>query len=192
MKERYLRFVPGQIVNGIVVSVLQDEVYINIGYKVDGLIKRADLVDQDVKVGDEIKVAVVEINCSEGDGIDIICSQRIVVEIETENWEKLMHKYYAGECVEGIGEEVLGGDLIADVMGFRVFIPASLISYRHIEEIDEFVGRAMELRIIAVDKKEKRVIAAFNKFYKAIMNDTEEEIGQDISDEDALEYLLSI
>lgn len=186
MKERYLRFVPGQIVNGIVVSVLQDEVCINIGYKVDGLIKRADLVDQDVKVGDEIKVAVVEINGGEG---DIICSQRIVVEVENENWEKLMYKYYAEECVEGIGKETFKGGLIADVMGFRVFIPGSLISCRHIGEIDEFVGRAMELRIIEVDEKKKRAIADFNK---AIMNDTEEEIGQGISDDDALEYLLSI
>ena len=52
----------GQTVTGTVVQVTDDEVCVNIGYKSDGLIKRSDLVDQDVKIGDEIEVKVSEID----------------------------------------------------------------------------------------------------------------------------------
>ena len=48
----------GQTVTGTVVQVTEDEVCVNIGYKSDGLIKRSDLVDQNVNIGDEIEVEV--------------------------------------------------------------------------------------------------------------------------------------
>ena len=60
----------GQTVTGTVVQVTDDEVCVNIGYKSDGLIKRSDLVDQDVKIGDEIEVEVVKVNDGEGNVIE--------------------------------------------------------------------------------------------------------------------------
>ena len=52
----------GQTVTGTVVQATEDEVCVNIGYKSDGLIKRSDLVDQNVNIGDEIEVEVVKVN----------------------------------------------------------------------------------------------------------------------------------
>ncbi|HRX09493.1 MAG TPA: 4-hydroxy-3-methylbut-2-enyl diphosphate reductase, partial [Candidatus Limiplasma sp.] len=57
---------PGQTVTGTVVQMTDDEVCVNIGFKSDGLIKREDLVTEDVKMGDEIEVEVVKVN--DGDG----------------------------------------------------------------------------------------------------------------------------
>ncbi|MBQ6374198.1 MAG: 4-hydroxy-3-methylbut-2-enyl diphosphate reductase, partial [Clostridia bacterium] len=57
---------PGQVVTGTVVSVAEDEVCVNVGYKMDGLVKKSDLSSTDVKVGDEIEVEVVKVNDGEG------------------------------------------------------------------------------------------------------------------------------
>lgn len=141
----------GQTVTGTVVQVTDDEVCVNIGYKSDGLIKRSDLVDQDVKIGDEIEVEVVKVNDGEG---NVILSQRNI--INKKAWDALMAKYEAGEYVEGVGKEAVKGGLICMVDGVRAFVPASRLSKRYVEKIDQFVGQTMKLKIIDVDAAKKR------------------------------------
>ena len=55
-------------------------------------------------------------------------------------------------------------------MGIRAFIPASLLSLRYVEKIDEFVGQEMDLKIIEIDKSKKRVVAS----RKAVLQAEEE------------------
>ena len=93
---------PGQTVTGTVVQVTEDEVCVNIGYKADGLIKRSDLTQQDVQLGDEIEVEVVKVNDGEG---NVLLSQRNIVNRKA--WEALMAKYEAGEYVEAVGKEAV-------------------------------------------------------------------------------------
>lgn len=52
---------------------------------------------------------------------------------------------------EATGREAVNGGLIADVMGVRAFIPASHLSRRFVENIGEFVGKTMTVKIIEVD-----------------------------------------
>lgn len=150
---------PGQTVTGTVVQVSDDEVCVNIGYKSDGLVKRSDLTDQNVNVGDEIEVEVIKVNDGEG---NVVLSQRNIV--NRKQWDALMEKYDAGEYVEGVGKEAVKGGLIANVDGVRAFIPASQLSLRYVEKIDEFVGKDMTLKIIEVDKAKKRIVASYKAY----------------------------
>ena len=146
---------PGQIVTGTVVQITEDEVCVNVGYKADGLVKKSDLSSTDVKVGDEIEVEVVKVNDGEG---NVLLSQKNI--INRKAWEDIVAKQEAGEFVEGVGKEAVKGGLLADVMGVRTFIPASQLSLRYVEKIDEFVGQTMTLKIIEIDKAKKRIVAS--------------------------------
>ena len=150
-----VRIRPGQTLTGKVVQITDDEVCVSIGYKADGLIKRADLVDEDVKLDDEIEVEVVKVNDGEG---NVLLSQRNIVNRKA--WDALMEKYEAGEYVDAVGKEAVKGGLIADVGGIRAFVPASQLSQRYVEKISDFVGKEMKLKIIEVDKQKKRVVAS--------------------------------
>ena len=150
-----VRIRPGQTLTGKVVQITDDEVCVSIGYKADGLIKRSDLVDQDVKLDDEIEVEVVKVNDGEG---NVLLSQRNIVNRKA--WDALMEKYDAGEYVDGVGKEAVKGGLIADVGGVRAFVPASQLSQRYVEKIADFVGKDMKLKIIEVDKQKKRIVAS--------------------------------
>ncbi|MHC1786695.1 MAG: bifunctional 4-hydroxy-3-methylbut-2-enyl diphosphate reductase/30S ribosomal protein S1 [Christensenellales bacterium] len=145
----------GQTISGIVVQITDDEVCVNIGYKSDGLIKRSDLVDQDIKLGDDIDVEIVKVNDGEG---NVILSQRNIVNRKV--WDDLMKKYEAGEYIEAVGKEAVKGGLIASIDGVRAFIPASQLSQRYVEKISQFVGQPMHLKIIEVDTAKKRVVAS--------------------------------
>ena len=150
-----VRIRQGQTVTGKVVQITDDEVCVNIGYKADGLIKREDLVDQDVKLDDEIEVEVVKVNDGEG---NVVLSQRNIVNRKA--WDALMAKYDAGEYVDGVGKEAVKGGLIAMVDGIRAFVPASQLSQRYVEKIADFVGKEMKLKIIEVDQQKKRIVAS--------------------------------
>ena len=150
-----VRIRPGQTLTGKVVQITEDEVCVSIGYKADGLIKRTDLVDQDVKLDDEIEVEVVKVNDGEG---NVLLSQRNIVNRKA--WDAMMEKYQAGEYVDAVGKEAVKGGLIADVSGVRAFVPASQLSQRYVEKIADFVGKEMKLKILEVDEQKKRVVAS--------------------------------
>ena len=118
-----VRIRPGQTVTGSVVQVTDDEVCVNIGYKSDGLIKREDLSDKDVKVGDQIEVEVVKVNDGEG---NVILSQRNIVNRKV--WEELMAKYENGEYIDAVTgdiQQVTDGTLKVPSIGkanMRVYV----------------------------------------------------------------------
>ena len=145
----------GQTVTGTVAQVTDDEVIVSIGYKSDGLIKRSDLTQEDVKEGDEIEAEVVKLNDGEG---NVLLSQRNIVNRKA--WEALMAKKDAGEYVDGVGKEAVKGGLICDVGGVRAFVPASQLAQRYVEKISDFVGKEMKLKIIEADDHKKRIVAS--------------------------------
>ena len=141
-------------------QVTDNEVCVNIGYKSDGLIPVAELINQEnhreaYKVGDEIEVEVVKVNDGEG---NVLLSQKNIV--SRKNWDALVAKYENNEYVEGVGKDVVKGGLIVDVDGVRTFVPASQLSERYVEKIDQFVGKPMKLKIIEVDKQKRRLVAS--------------------------------
>ena len=156
IEKTVVRIRTGQTVTGTVVQITDDEVCVNIGYKSDGLIKRSDLVDQDVKLGDEIEVEVVKVNDGEG---NVLLSQRNIVNRKA--WDALMEKYENGEYIDAVGKEAIKGGLLASVEGgVRAFVPASQLAQRYVEKIGQFVGQPMKLKIIDVDKQKKRIVAS--------------------------------
>ena len=157
---------PGQTVTGKVVQITEDEVCVNVGYKADGLVKKCDLSTPDVKIDDEIEVEVVKVNDGEG---NVLLSQRNIVNRKV--WDAIVAAHESGEFVKGVGKEAVKGGLIADVMGIRAFIPASLLSLRYVEKIDEFVGQEMDLQIIEIDKSKKRVVASRKAVLQAEENE---------------------
>ena len=150
-----VRIRPGQTVVGKVVQITDDEVCVNIGFKADGLIKREDLVTQDVKLDDEIEVEVVKVNDGEG---NVLLSQRNI--LNKKAFAELVEKYNNGEYVEGVGKEVVKGGLICTVNGIRAFVPASQLSNRYVEKIGEFVGKTLKLKIIELDEQKKRIVCS--------------------------------
>ena len=151
---------PGQTVTGTIVQITDSEVCVNIGYKSDGLIPVAELIHQEnhreaYKEGDEIEVEVVKVNDGEG---NVLLSEKNI--ISRKNWDALVAKYENNEYVEGTGKDVVKGGLIVDVDGIRTFVPASQLSERYVEKIDQFVGKPLKLKIIEVDKQKRRLVAS--------------------------------
>lgn len=153
----------GQVLEGTVISVVDGEVFVNIGYKSDGVIPMGELSsDSDVKAedlfkeGDTIEVEVTKVN--DGDG-NVLLSRKNVESKKL--WDELLSQENIEEKIfEAVGKEVVKGGLIADISGIRAFVPASQVSTKYIENLSEFVGKPMRLKVLEVDRQRKRIVAS--------------------------------
>ena len=158
----------GQIITGSVVQIVDGEVCVNIGYKSDGFIPRNEFsTDPDanpvdiLKIGDPIEVEVIKVNDGEG---NVLLSRKNVE--SKKMWDTLMQdEEITDKVFEGVGKEVVKGGLIAAIDGVRAFIPASQLSTKYVENIAEYVGQPISLKVIEVDKARKRIVAS----HKAVM-----------------------
>ena len=154
-----VEFDDGDIVSGTVVKVDKDEVLLDIGFKSEGVIPARELsirhdVDPNdvVKLGDKIEALVLQKEDKEG---------RLVLSKKRAQYER------AWGTIEGVKErngtvrgpviEVVKGGLILDI-GLRGFLPASLVELRRVRDLQPYVGRELEAKIIELDKNRNNVV----------------------------------
>lgn len=158
------RIRPGQIVTGTVIGITDSEVLVNVGYKSDGYIPRAEFsadpnAEIDVKEGDEIDVEVVKVNDGEG---NVLLSRKNVQ--SKKFWDDLMAEETEGKSFETVVKEVVKGGLIAEMEGgVRAFIPASHVSTKYVENLSEYVGKAVKVKVLEIDKQRKRIVASIKQ-----------------------------
>jgi len=181
LEETMIKPKTGLIIKGVIAQVDDDGVVVSMPGKADGYIKNSDLVNKDYKVDDEIEAEVVKMNDGEG---YILLSERKVM--ANKNWEKLVAEHDTGACVEAVGREAVNGGLIADVMGVRAFIPASHLSRRYVENIAEFVGKQMMVKIIEIDKSKHRIVAS----RKAFLNDEKKKVWDNIEKDQVVKGIV--
>ena len=153
----------GQIIKGTVLQIVDGEVYVNVGYKSDGVIPKNEYSsdpDADpsaqLKVGDEIEVEVLKVNDGEG---NVLLSHKNVESRKL--WDQLMAEEGIEERVfDAVAKEAVKGGIIADINGIRAFVPASQVSNKYIENLNDFVGKPMRLKVLEIDKQRKRIVAS--------------------------------
>ena len=150
-----VRIRPGQTVTGKVLQITEDEIGVDIGYKMDGILKKSDLCDTDVKVGDEIEVEVVKVNDGEG---NVVLSQRGIASRKL--WDEVLAKFENGEYVTAVGEQAVKGGLVCTLGGIRTFVPASQLDTHYVSKIEQYVGKELTLKIIEADRAKKRIVAS--------------------------------
>ncbi|NED93881.1 30S ribosomal protein S1 [Phytoactinopolyspora alkaliphila] len=152
-------FNDGDIVSGTVVKVDRDEVLLDIGYKTEGVIPSRELsikhdVDphEVVSVGDDVEALVLQKEDKEG---------RLILSKKRAQYERAWGKIEAIKEADGVVSgsviEVVKGGLILDI-GLRGFLPASLVEMRRVRDLQPYVGKEIEAKIIELDKNRNNVV----------------------------------
>ena len=149
----------GQLVTGTVVRVDQDEVLLDIGYKSEGVIPSRELsirndVDPNevVSMGESIEALVI--TKEDKEGRLVLSKKRAQYE---RAWGKIEEIKEADGMVKGPVIEVVKGGLIIDI-GLRGFLPASLVELRRVRDLQPYVGKELEAKIIELDKNRNNVV----------------------------------
>jgi small subunit ribosomal protein S1 len=152
-------FAEGDVVTGHVVRIDNDEVLVDIGYKSEGVIPANELsirksVDpsDEVQLGEEVDALVL--TKEDQDGRLILSKKRARFE---KAWRRIEAAADSGEPVEGTVIEVVKGGLIID-LGVRGFLPASLVDIRRVPNLDEYMGQAIETKVIELNRSRNNVV----------------------------------
>ena len=155
----------GDIVTGVVTSISQNEITLDLGTKTTGVIVHDKLtddasakLDEMFKIGDEVKAKVIRVSDIEG----IAMLDKLRVDSE-QNWYGIVAKCESGEVVEGKIVEVVKGGLIISIDSVRVFIPASLSGVAKEagpEALQALVGTTQKVKIIEIKEDRKRAFAS--------------------------------
>lgn len=166
----------GQLVTGSVVRVDRDEVLLDIGYKSEGVIPARELsirnaVDPSevVAVGDEIEALVLQKEDKEGRLV--LSKKRAQYE---RAWGTIEEVKERDGVVSGPVIEVVKGGLIIDI-GLRGFLPASLVELRRVRDLQPYVGKSLDAKIIELDKNRNNVVLS----RRAFLEETQKEQRED-------------
>ena len=161
---------PGQVLNGKVIKVTPENVFVNINYMSDGVIPRNEFINDPeadlttlVNEGDEIKVSVIKV--SDGEGNVLLSKRRAEADANVQNVEKALVE---GTPVLCRVKDAVKGGLRMDVMGLQGFMPASLASDSYIPDLSVLVGQEMECQVIEFDRAKKRAVVSRKELDRAI------------------------
>lgn len=152
----------GDVVKGTVIGITPTEVYVNLGYKADGVISASELTDDPsanpddiVKIGDEIEAYVYRVSDVEG---TVGLSMKKLIAMK--GWNELQKAFEEQRDISGKIVEVVNGGVIAMSEGSRVFIPASQANDRYLSDLSVLVGKEVPIRLRDINKNRRRVVGS--------------------------------
>ncbi len=166
----------GAIIEGTVIQISPDEVLVNIDYKSEGRIPLSELSfitdanpEDIVTVGEQISVKVLKVDDAEG---NVVLSKRRAD--ADQSWERLEELHQAGESLEAKVIQVVKGGLLVNV-GVRGFIPASHVSRGFEDNLHQYVGQTLELKIIELDRSKNNVVFSHKEILEERYQEAKEE-----------------
>ena len=150
----------GEVVEGTVIDVKDDEIILNIGYKADGIITKSEYTNDSsidlkeaVHVGDTMEAKVLKVN--DGEGQVLLTYKRLAAE---KGSKRLEEAFENKEVLTAKVAQVLDGGLCVIVDETRVFIPASLVSDTYEKDLSKFKDQEIEFVITEFDPRKRRII----------------------------------
>jgi small subunit ribosomal protein S1 len=147
--------VPEGGIDGTVLSVTDDGVFVDIGRKTDGVLDVAPFRAPDgsftILPGAKVKVTIKGTN-EQGQ------LALTTLKVETpKDWTALQAAFDERKTIAGRVEEVVKGGLRVDI-GVRAFMPASRSGARDVPEMATLVGQDIECRITKLDTEKEDVV----------------------------------
>ncbi|TYQ15407.1 UNVERIFIED_CONTAM: 4-hydroxy-3-methylbut-2-enyl diphosphate reductase [Acetivibrio alkalicellulosi] len=174
----FVRIQTGDIVKGKIIGFNANEVFVDLGYKSDGIVSLQDytddpsfVIEKEIKIGDEIEVFVQKVNDGEG---NVKLSKKQVDAMKS--WDDIVKAYEDKTPVKAIVVEVVNGGVIASAKGVRVFVPGSQLSDRYVKQLSDFLKKTIEVRIIDFNEKKRKLVGSA----RVIIEETKEIASKEV------------
>ena len=168
----------GEIVEGTVIGVKDNEIILNIGYKADGILTKNEYsnntdvdLTSEVKPGDTMTVKVLKVN--DGEGQVLLTYKRLQQDKMNERFQEAFENQ---EVLTGKVSMVLKGGLSVSYGEGRVFIPASLVSDMYERDLSKYQDQEVEFVLTEVNPRKRRIIGDRKQLIVAKKKKMQEEL----------------
>ena len=182
----------GEVVEGTVIDVKEDEIILNIGYKADGIITKSEYSNDSsinlrdvVHVNDKMEAKVLKVN--DGEGQVSLTYKRLAAE---KGNKRLEEAFETQEVLKATVAQVLDGGLSVIVAEARVFIPASLVSDTYEKNLGKYAGQEIEFVISEFNPRRRRVIGDRKQLIVARKAEMQKELFERIHVGDVVEGVV--
>jgi len=153
---------PGTILRGRIVEIGKDYVVIDVGLKSEGLVPTAEFTDPEELVLDhEIEVYLDQPEDEQG---QIVLSREKAA--RQRQWEYILEHCEEGSIVKGKIIRKVKGGLMVDI-GMEAFLPGSQIDNKRIKNLDEYLGKTCEFKILKINIERKNVVVSRRELLEA-------------------------
>lgn len=174
----------GDTVTGVITSISQNEIHLDLGTKTTGVIVHDQITDDPTvrldelfKVGDEVEAFVIKV--SDVDGIATLSKKRID---STKNWRQIVDAGTTGEVLTGKIVEAVKGGVIISINSVRIFIPASMTGVSKDGDLQTLVGTTQRVKIVEVKEDRKRAYASIREVKREERKQKEEAFWNEIEE----------
>lgn len=182
----------GEIVQGTVIDVKEDEIILNIGYKADGIITKSEysndqsiVLTDAVHPGETMEAKVLKVN--DGEGQVLLTYKRLAAEKGNKRLEEAFENQ---EVLKATVAQVLDGGLSVVVDEARVFIPASLVSDTYEKDLSKYADQEIEFVITEFNPRRRRIIGNRKHLLVAEKAEKQKELMERISAGDTVEGVV--
>ncbi len=159
LEKTIVTFNSGDVIEGTVVRIDRNEVFVDVGYKSEGVIPSRELTvrksvnpNEIVKEGEKIKALVLD--KEDDEGRLLLSVKRALYE---KAWADIQEVADNKTSIKGTVIESVKGGLIVDI-GVRGFLPASLIDVRRVKELNSYIGEEIEAKILELDRSRNNIV----------------------------------
>ena len=179
----------GEVVEGTVIDVKPDMIILNIGYKADGILTKAEYTNDSsvdltsaVKVDDKMEVKILKVN--DGEGQVLLTYKRLAADRGNKRIEEAFNNK---EVLKANVAQVLDGGLVVVVEEVRIFIPASLVSDTYEKDLSKYAGQEIEFVVTEYNPKRRRYIGDRKQLVVAQKAEQQKELFERIKEGDIVE-----
>ena len=154
------RVARGQVVTGEIVKIGEEELVIDVGYKTEGVIPRAEFQDitgeLTVKLGDKVEVSIERMADSNG---RLRLSKRNVDKSRV--WQNLEELNNSGGLIKGRVTKKVNGGYRVDLGVVEAFLPASQMTlHKNPESTEDYLEKIYDFKIIKIDRGRSNVVVS--------------------------------
>ncbi|MEA1986368.1 MAG: 30S ribosomal protein S1, partial [Candidatus Marinimicrobia bacterium] len=165
------KFDNNDIVNGHVIRISDKFIYVDIGFKSEGIIAINEFGENIPESGDEILVYVEKLEDDEG---QLILSKQKADFLKS--WDNLKEKYENEEIIQGEIKKRIKGGMVVDVLGIDAFLPGSQIDVNPVVDFDSYVGKTMDFKIVNINESRKNIVISHKEILVDSLKDVREEL----------------
>jgi small subunit ribosomal protein S1 len=171
LDEHFSKFDAGKIVEGTVVSVDERSVLVDIGFKSESAIPIREFTNSTLpEIGTRINVYIDSVE--DGSGRLKLSKKKADFYL---NLDKLEEVSKSNGSVKGILRRRVKGGMIVEIDGLEAFLPGSQISTKPIPNLDQFIGKEADFKILKIDKERRNIIVSRKK---VIIEEQEEKLEE--------------
>ena len=153
---------PGSILKGRIVEITKDHVVVDVGLKSEGLVPIEEFSDASQLFLDaEVEVLLDQ---AEDDNGQIVLSREKAERLR--QWEYILEHCEEGSIVKGRVLRKVKGGLMVDI-GMEAFLPGSQIDNKRIKNLDDYIGKTYEFKILKINIDRKNVVVSRRELLEA-------------------------